>query len=66
MPVLFIFSPKQSAGHLRRWEDVVRKDFRETETSWEGVQREILNKLAWRRSMVSCVGIRLCGPAVSC
>ena len=51
---------------LTRREDVVRKDLRETETSWKSVKREVLNKLAWRRSMVSCVSIRWCGPAVSC
>ena len=61
------FRPKQTAGRpLGKWEDDEWKDFRESETSREGVKREVLNKVAWRRSMVSCVGIRRCGLAVSC
>ena len=40
------------------WEDVVTKDLKETETSWEGVNREALNILICRRNMCSCVGLR--------
>ena len=32
---------------------------------WEGVKREALNKLGWRRSVRSCVGLRWLGAAVS-
>jgi len=28
-----------------RWEDVIKKDLKGIETSWEGVKREALNKL---------------------
>ena len=27
-------------------------------TSWEGVKREVLNRLGWRRSVRSCVGLQ--------
>ena len=33
---------------------------------WEGVKRETLNKLGWRRSARSCVGFRQLGATVSC
>ena len=43
------------AGRSRLgWEEVVRKE-REMETSWEGVKRDALNRLGWRRSVHSCV-----------
>ena len=40
------------------WEEVVMKDLREMGTSWEGVKREALNRLGWRRSVHSFVGLR--------
>jgi hypothetical protein len=48
------------------WEDVIKKDLKEMETLWEGVKREALNRLVWRRSVRSCVGLRWQGAAVSC
>ena len=30
-------------------------------TSWAGVKREALNRLVWRRSVRSCVGLRRLG-----
>ena len=47
------------------WEYVINKDLKEMETSWEGVKREALNRLGWRRSVRSCVGLRRLGDAVS-
>ena len=47
------------------WEAVIDKDFKEMGTSWEGVKREALSRLGWRRSMRSCAGIRRLGAAVS-
>ena len=47
------------------WEDVINKDLKEMGTSWEGVMRETLNRLGWRRSVRSCVGLRRLGAAVS-
>ena len=47
------------------WEDVVRKDLREMGTSWEGVKREALNRLGWRRNARSSVGLMQFGAAVS-
>ena len=47
------------------WEDVINKDLKEMGTSWEGVRRETLNRLGWRRSVRSCVGLRRLGAAVS-
>ena len=46
-------------------EDVMNKDLKEMGTTWEGVKREALNRLGWRRSMCSCVGLRRLGAAVS-
>jgi len=46
--------------------DVIKKDLNEMGTSWEGVKREALNRLGWRRSVRSCVGLRQFGAAVSC
>jgi hypothetical protein len=58
---------KRKAGRpLLGWEDVLKKDFKEMRTSWEGVKRESLNRLGWRRSMHSGLGFRRRGAAVSC
>jgi len=58
---------KRKAGRLRlEWEDVIKNDLREIGTSREGIKREALNRLEWRRSMRSCVGLRRLGTAVSC
>jgi hypothetical protein len=43
------------------WEDVLKKDLKEIGTSWEGVKSEVLNRLGWRRSVCSCVGLRRLG-----
>ena len=56
---------KASSPHLG-WEDVIKKDLMEMETSWEGVKMEALNILGWKRSVRSCVGLRRLGDAVSC
>ena len=45
-------------------EDVINKDLKEMGTSWEGVKRKALNRLGWRRSVRSCVGLRRLGAAV--
>ena len=56
---------KQKAGRPRLgWEDIINKDLKEMETSWEGVKREALNRLGWRRSVRNCV-LRRLGAAVS-
>ena len=47
------------------WEDVINKELGEMGTSWEGVKKEALNRLGWRRSVRSCVGLRGLGDAVS-
>ena len=39
------------------WEDVINKDLKRMGTSWEGVKREALNRLGWRRSHA-----QLCWP----
>ena len=58
---------KQKARPLHLgWEDVKSKDSKEMGTSWEGVKREATNRLEWRRSVRSCVGLRRIGAAVSC
>ena len=46
-------------------EDVINKDLKEMGTSWEGVKREALKRLGWRRSAHGCVGLRQLGAAVS-
>ena len=38
-------------------EDVIKKDVKEMGTSWEGVERETLNRLGWRRRVRSYVGL---------
>ena len=47
------------------WEDIINKELKEMGTSWEGVKTEALNRLGWRRSVRSCVGLRWLGAAVS-
>ena len=46
--------------------DVIRKDLKEMETSWEGVKMGALNKLEGRRDVRSCVGLRWLGAELSC
>jgi len=60
------FEATQKAGRLRLGrEDFINKDLKEMGISWENVKREALNKLGWRRSVCSCVGIRRFGAVVS-
>ena len=70
LPKIVLFG--QSSGATRKagrprlsWEDVINKDLNEMGTSWEGVKREALNRLDWRRSVRSCVGLRWLDAAVS-
>ena len=54
----------RKAGRPRMsWEDVINKDLKEIGTSLEGVKRKALNRLDWRRSVRSCVGLRRLGTA---
>ena len=46
--------------------DVIQKDLNEMGNSWECVKTEALNRLRWRKSVCSCVGLRRLGAAVSC
>ena len=56
------YGATRKAGRLcLGWEDVINKDLKEMGTSWEGVKREALNRLCWRRSVCSCVGLRWLG-----
>jgi len=48
------------------WEDVAKKNLKEMGIFWEGVKREALNRLGWRRSPRICVGLRRLGAVVSC
>ena len=58
---------KRKKGPLRLgWEDVIKKDLQEIETSWEGVKKEALHRLRWSRSVHSCVGFMWLDAAVSC
>jgi hypothetical protein len=58
---------KRKAGRPRLgWEDVIKKALKEMGTSLDGVKREALNTLGWRRSVRSCVGLRRLSVAVSC
>ena len=44
---------KRKAGRpLLRWIYVIKNDLIENGTSWEGVKRETLNRLGWRRSVL--------------
>ena len=65
--VLFVqpFRAKWKPGrsHLG-WKDVIKKDLKKMGT-WEGVKREALNRLGWRRSVRSYVGITGLSVAVS-
>ena len=70
LPKIVLFG--QPSGATRKagcpclgWEDVINKDLKEMGTSWDGVKREALNRLGWRRSVRSCVGLRWLGAAVS-
>ena len=57
---------KRKAGRPRlEWEDVINKDLKEMGTSWEGVMREALSRLGWKRSVRGPVGLRRLGAAVS-
>jgi len=57
---------KDKAGRPRLdWENVKNKDLKEMGTSWEGVKREALNRLGWRRSVHSCDGFSWLSAAVS-
>ena len=65
LPKIVIFGQlsraKRKAGRPRLGrEDVIKKDLKEMGTSWEGLKREALNKSGWRRSVLSCVGLRRC------
>jgi len=42
-----------------------KKDLMQVGTSWEDVKKGALNRLGWRRSLRSCVGLRRFGAAVS-
>jgi len=66
LPKIVLFAqPTRKAGRpCLGWEDVINKDLKEMGTSWEGVKREALNRLGWRRSVLSCVGLRQLGAAV--
>ena len=56
---------KRKAGRpLLGWEDVIKGDFKGMRTSWEGVKREALNTLGWRRSVRSYVSFRGLGAAL--
>ena len=56
----------QKAGRTcLRWEDVINKDLKEMGTSWEGVKKEALHRLGWRRSVRSCVALSRLDAAVS-
>ena len=70
LPKIVLFG--QPSGATRKaarsclcWEDVINKDLRKMGTSWEDVKREALNRLGWRRSVRSCVGLRWLVDAVS-
>ena len=70
LPKIVLFG--QLSGATRKagrpclgWKDVIKKDLKEMGTSWEDVKREALNRLGWRRSVRSCVGLRWLGAAVS-
>ena len=43
---------KQKAGRPQLgWENVIKKDLREMGTSREGVKKEDMNRLVWRKSV---------------
>jgi len=53
MPKIALFG-KQSRAKRKTgcprlgWENVIKKDLKEMGTSWEGVKREVINRLGWR------------------
>ena len=70
LPKIVLFG--QPSGATRKagrpclgWEDGINKNLKEMGTFWEGVKMEALNRLGWRRSVRSCVGLRRPGAAVS-
>ena len=58
-------APRKAGRPCLGWEDVINKNLKEMGTSLERVKREALNRLGWRRSVRSCVGLRRIGAAVS-
>ena len=56
---------RKAGGPCLGWEDVINEDLKEMGTSWEALKREALNRLGWRRSVRSCVGLRRLDAAVS-
>ena len=57
---------KRKVGHPRlEWEDFIKKDLKEMGNFSEGAKREVLNRLEWRRSVFSCIGLRRLGAAMS-
>ena len=59
LPKIVLFGQPSRVKRPRLgWEDVIKKDLRETGTSWEGVTRDILNWLGRRRSVHSYVVLR--------
>ena len=71
LPKIILFGQpsraKWKAGRFHLgWEDVIKKDLKEMGTSWEGVKREALNRLGWRRRVHSFFGLRRPGAAMSC
>ena len=70
LPKIVLFGqPSGATGKAGRprqgWENVISKDLKEMGTSWDGVKREALNRLGWRRRVRSCVGLLRLGAAVS-
>ena len=70
LPKILLFD--QLSGATRKagrpcldWEDIIYEDLKEMGTSWDGVKREALNRLGWRRSVCSYLGLRQLGAAVS-
>ena len=71
LPKIVLFSQpsraKRKGGRPRLgWEDVIKKNSKEMGTSWDGVKREVLNRLGWKMRVRSSVGLRRLGTAVSC
>ena len=71
LPKIVLFgqlsTAKRKAGRPRlEREDVTKKDFMEMGTSWDGVKREALNRLGWRRSVRSNDGLRRLDAVVNC
>jgi hypothetical protein len=48
------------------WEEVVRRDLKEIGTSWQGLKREALSRLGWRKGVHNIAGLKWLGAAVSC